>query len=218
MLADPIFFRALKTTLILSITTALLSPLLFSMIAYILVRRSWPGKLILDSIFWGSAGIPGILSGLGLLWVITATPGLNWLYGTIWILIIVVILQGKLTSIQMFKSVFLQMGEDMEEAARIAGAGWLRTYFKIWLPLIAPTLVLMGILNFVIAAGSTGSVILLASRETVTLSLLALEYVTTSTGSAREVAGIISLFIVAMTAGLALIARWVGFHAGVKNR
>ncbi len=218
VLADPIFFRALKTTVILAITTAIISPLLFSMIAYILVRRSWPGKLVLDSIFWGSAGIPGILSGLGLLWVISATPGLNWLYGTIWILIIVVILQGKLTSIQMFKSVFLQMGEDMEEAARIAGAGWFYTYFKIWLPLISPTLVLMGVLNFVIAAGSTGSVILLASRETVTLSLLALEYMTTSTGSAREVAGIISLFIVAMTAGLALIARWVGFQAGVSNR
>ena len=217
VLADPIFFRALKTTVILAITTAIISPLLFSLVAYILVRRSWPGKLVLDSIFWGSAGIPGILSGLGLLWVISATPGLNWLYGTIWILIIVVILQGKLTSIQMFKSVFLQMGNDMEEAARIAGAGWWYTYFKIWLPLIAPTLVLMGVLNFVIAAGSTGSVILLASRETVTLSLLALEYMTTSTGSAREVAGIISLFIVAMTAGLALIARWVGFQAGVKN-
>ncbi|MEE8284826.1 MAG: ABC transporter permease subunit [Alphaproteobacteria bacterium] len=218
VLADPIFFRALKTTVILAITTAIISPLLFSMVAYILVRRSWPGKLVLDSIFWGSAGIPGILSGLGLLWVISATPGLNWLYGTIWILIIVVILQGKLTSIQMFKSVFLQMGEDMEEAARVAGAGWFYTYFKIWLPLISPTLVLMGVLNFVIAAGSTGSVILLASRETVTLSLLALEYMTTSTGSAREVAGIISLFIVAMTAGLALIARWVGFQAGVSNR
>jgi len=218
VLTDPIFFRALQTTLILAISTAIISPLLFSMVAYILVRRNWKGKLILDSIFWGSAGIPGILSGLGLLWVISATPGLNWLYGTIWILIIVVILQGKLTSIQMFKSVFLQMGEDMEEAARIAGAGWFYTYFKIWLPLIAPTLVLMGILNFVIAAGSTGSVVLLASRETVTLSLLALEYMTTSTGSAREVAGIISLFIVAMTAGLALIARWIGFQVGVKDR
>ena len=117
----------------------------------------------------------------------------------------------------MFKSVFLQMGNDLEEAARISGAGWLYTYFRIWLPLIAPTLVLMGILNFVIAAGSTGSVILLASRETVTLSLLALKYMTTSTGSAREVAGIISLFIVAMTAGLALIARWLGFQVGLKN-
>jgi iron(III) transport system permease protein len=217
VLLDPIFFRAFKTTIVLSLSTAIISPLLFSMVAYVLVRRSWPGKLALDSIFWGSAGIPGILSGLGLLWVISATPGLNWLYGTIWILIIVVILQGKLTSIQMFKSVFLQMGNDLEEAARISGAGWLYTYFRIWLPLIAPTLILMGILNFVIAAGSTGSVILLASRETVTLSLLALEYMTTSTGSAREVAGIISLFIVAMTAGLALIARWLGFQVGLKN-
>lgn len=218
VLSDPIFFRSFKTTFLLSMTTAIISPVLFSMVAYVLVRRNWTGKVLLDYIIWGSAGIPGILSGLGLLWVITGTPGLSWLYGTIWILIIVVILQGKLTSIQMFKSVFLQMGEDLEEAARTAGAGWFYTYWRIWLPLIAPTLVLMGILNFVIAAGSTSSVILLASRETVTLSLLALEYMTTSTGSAREVAGIISLFIVAMTAGLALIARWFGFQAGVRDR
>lgn len=217
VLEDPIFFRAFGTTIILSTTTAIVSPVLFSMVAYVLVRTRWAGRTVLDSIFWGSAGIPGILSGLGLLWVVLGTPGLTWLYGTVWILIIVVILQGKLTSIQMFKSVFLQMGHDLEEAARTSGAGWLHTYFRIWLPLIAPTLVLMGILNFVIAAGSTSSIILLASRETVTLSLLALEYMTTSTGAAREVAGIISLFVVLMTAGLALIARWLGFQVGVKN-
>jgi iron(III) transport system permease protein len=218
VLNDPIFFRALGTTFTLSMCTAIISPVLFSMVAYVLVRRNWRGKAVLDTIFWASAGVPGILSGLGLLWVILETPGLNWLYGTIWILIIVVILQGKLTSIQMFKSIFLQMGQELEEAARVSGAGWFYMYFRVWLPLIAPTLVLMGVLNFVIAAGSTGSVILLASRETVTLSLLALEYVTTTTGGAREVAGIISLFIVAMTAGLALVARWFGFQVGVKDR
>ena len=217
VLEDPIFFRALGTTIILSTTTAVISPVLFSMVAYVLVRTRWVGRTLLDSIFWGSAGIPGILSGLGLLWVVLGTPFLTWLYGTVWVLIIVVILQGKLTSIQMFKSVFLQMGADLEEAARTSGAGWLYTYFRIWLPLIAPTMVLMGILNFVIAAGSTSSIVLLASRETVTLSLLALEYMTTSTGAAREVSGIISLFVVAMTAGLALIARWLGFQVGVKN-
>jgi iron(III) transport system permease protein len=218
VLADPIFFRALSTTFIIAISTAVISPVMFSMVAYVLVRRNWPGRLALDSIFWVSAGIPGMLSGLGLLWVILDTPGLNWLFGSIWILIIVAILQGKLTSIQMFKSTFLQMGQDMEEAARTAGAGWLYTYFRIWLPLIAPTMILLGTLNFVLAAGATSSVILLASRDTVTLSLLALEYMTTNVGAAREVAGIISLFIVAMTAGLALVARWFGFQVGVKDR
>ena len=218
VMSDPIFFRALGTTFIISISTAVVSPIMFSIVAYILVRRAWRGRLVLDSIFWVSAGIPGMLSGLGLLWVILDTPGLNFLFGSIWILIIVAILQGKLTSIQMFKSTFLQIGQDMEEAARTSGAGWLYTYFRIWLPLIAPTLILLGTLNFVLAAGATSSVILLASRDTVTLSLLALEYMTTNVGAAREVAGIISLFIVAMTAGIALIARWFGFQVGVKDR
>ena len=218
VLADPIFFRALKTTFILAITTAIVSPVIFSMIAYILVRKKWPGNATLDSIFWFSAGIPGMLSGLGLLWVIVGTPGLSWLFGTIWILIIVTVLQGKLTAVQMFKSSFLQMGQDMEEAARTSGASWTYAYFRIWLPLIAPTLVLIGILNFTLAAGATSSVILLASRDTITLSLLALEYMTSAAGSSREVAGIISLFVVAMTTGLALVARWFGFQIGVKSR
>ncbi len=218
VLADPIFFRALKTTFILAITTAIVSPVIFSMIAYILVRKKWPGNATLDSIFWFSAGIPGMLSGLGLLWVIVGTPGLSWLFGTIWILVIVTVLQGKLTAVQMFKSSFLQMGQDMEEAARTSGASWIYAYFRIWLPLIAPTLVLIGILNFTLAAGATSSVILLASRDTITLSLLALEYMTSAAGSSREVAGIISLFVVAMTTGLALVARWFGFQIGVKSR
>ena len=153
-----------------------------------------------------------------MLWVIVGTPGLNVLFGTIWILIIVTVLQGKLTAVQMFKSTFLQMGQDMEEAARTSGASWTYAYFRIWLPLIAPTLVLIGVLNFTLAAGATSSVILLASRDTITLSLLALEYMTSAAGSSREVAGIISLFIVAMTAGLAIVARWLGFQIGVKNR
>ena len=217
VLSDPIFFRALRTTFTLALSTAIVAPILFSMVAYVLVMRNWPGRTILDSIFWLSAGIPGMLAGLGLLWVILATPGLNWLFGSIWMLLIVSILQGQLTSTQTLKSLFLQIGKDMEEAARVSGAGWFHTYFRIWLPLIAPTLVLMGTYNFVLAAGATSSVILLADRSTVTLSLLALQYMTSVDGAAREVAGIISLFIVAMTAGLALIARSFAFRRGLKN-
>src|SRR5207237_1101952 len=73
------------------------------------------------------------------------------------------------------KGVLVQVGADMEEAARVAGAGWIRTYFIIWLPLLMPTLMLLAVLNFVSAAGATSSIILLASRDTMTLSLMALE-------------------------------------------
>ncbi len=217
VLNDPAFFMALRTTFLVSMTTAIISPILFSMVAYVLVRTRLPGRTTLDIIIWGSAGIPGILSGLGLLWVITGTPGLTWLFGTVWILMIVVIFQGNTTGVQMFKTNILQVGKDMEEAARTSGAGWLKTYWMIWIPLLAPSMVLIGTINFVIAAGSTSSLILLASRETMTLAILALEYMTTDASASREVAGIISLVVIVMTAGLAIFARWLGYRIGVKD-
>ncbi len=216
VLNDPVFVKSLRTTLILASSAAMLSPLLFSVLAYLLVRTRLPGRNILDMMIWSAGAIPGILAGLGLLWVFIDTPGLNFLFGTIWALIIVVILQGKTTGVNIMKGVLVQVGADMEEAARVSGAGWIRTYFRIWLPLLMPTLILLGVMNFVIAAGATGSIILLASRDTMTLSLMALELSTPAVND-REAASIVSIFIILFTFTGALLVRYFGRRFGVHH-
>jgi iron(III) transport system permease protein len=216
VLTDPVFIKALRTTLILASSAAILSPLLFSIFAYILVRTRLPGRGVLDLMIWSSGAIPGILAGLGLLWLFIGTPLLNFLFGTIWALIIVVILQGKTTGVNIMKGVFVQVGADMEEAARVAGAGWIRTYFRIWLPLLMPTLILLAVMNFVGAAGATSSIILLASRNTMTLSLMALELSTTAVSN-REAASIISIFIIVFTVAGALLVRSLGRRFGIQH-
>jgi iron(III) transport system permease protein len=216
VLTDPVFIKALRTTLVLAGSAAILSPALFSIIAYILVRTRLPGRRLLDLVIWSSGAIPGILAGLGLLWLFIGTPMLNVLFGTLWALIIVVLLQGKTTGVNIMKGVFVQVGADMEEAARVSGAGWIRTYFRIWLPLLMPTLILLAVMNFVSAAGATSSIILLASRDTMTLSLMALELSTTTVNN-REAASIISIFIIALTVTGALIVRYFGLRLGVRH-
>jgi iron(III) transport system permease protein len=216
VLGDPVFVKALRTTLLLGTTAAIISPLLFSVIAYMLVRTRLPGRGILDLMVWCSGAIPGILAGLGLLWLFLGTPVLNVLFGTVWALIIVVILQGKTTGVNVMKGVFVQVGADMEEAARVSGAGWIRTYFQIWLPLLMPSLMLLAVMNFVSAAGATGSIILLASRDTMTLSLMALELSSIAVSN-REAASIISIFIIAMTVAGALVVRYFGLRLGVRH-
>ncbi len=215
ILSDPVFTKALRTTLLLGTTAAVVSPLLFSIIAYILVRTRLPGRGALDLMVWCAGAIPGILAGHGLLWLFIGTPGLHVLFGTIWALIIVVVLQGKTTGVNVMKGVFLQVGADMEEAARVSGAGWLRTYFRIWLPLLTPTLILVAVMNFVSAAGATGSIILLASRDTMTLSLMALELSSIAVSN-REAASIISIFIIGITLAGAIVVRAVGARVGVR--
>ena len=216
IMVDPLFIRGLKTTLVLAITAAISSPLLFSIIAYVIVRTRWRGRAALDMIIWGSAAIPGMLSSLGLLLVFVGTPGLAILYGTIVPLIIVVILQGNTTGVNITKGVIIQVGTDMEDAARISGAGWVRTYVQIWIPLLMPTLLLLATMNFVFAAGATSSIILLATRGTFTLSVMALEIASSEAGN-QEQASIVGIFLIIMTVGLALIARRFGLRLGVSH-
>ena len=212
----PEFVNALQTTLILAFSAAVLSPLLFSLLGYIIVRTRWPLRGTLDWIIWISAAIPGMLSGLGLLMVFLGTPVLVFLYGTIFALLIVVIIGGNTTGVNLSKASILQMGFDMEEAARISGSGWMATYFRIWVPLLAPLLILLATLNFVSAAGATSSVILLASRETWTLSILALILASEDIGQVQP-AAIVNLHIAFGTLGVAAVARRFGLSKSVRH-
>ena len=214
VLVDNLFMASLQTTLIISVVAAIGSPLLFVLLAYILVRTKWRGRILLDLIVWGSAAIPGILSGLGLLLIFLGTPGLSFLFGSIWALIIVVVLSGSTTGVNISKAVLVQIGTDMEEAGRVSGAGWTRTYIRVVLPLLMPTLILLATLNFVSAAGATSTVILLASRESLTLSVLALEY---AAFGYLEEANIVGLFVMGFTTFIVVIARYFGLRLGVRH-
>jgi len=213
--ANKRFQDAMKTTLTLAVTAGILSPILFSLLAYVIVRTRQRGRTILDSVIWASAAMPGILLGFGLLLMFLMTPGLRVLFGTIWVLLIVVTISGVTTGTNVFKGVLVQLGASLEEAGRVAGAGWLRTYFRIVVPVLMPTMVLVGMINFVAAAGATSTVVLLASRDTSTLSLLALEY--SASGGLLEEASIISVFITILTVGVALPMRALAMRLGVRH-
>lgn len=212
-LTDSRIALALENTLIIAGSAALIGPLLFSLVAYVLVRTKLPGRSILDSICWLPSAIPGVLSGLGLLWLFLGTPIFRPLYGTLFLLMIASILGGVTISTQILKANFVQLGNELEEASRMSGAGFWRTYFKIVIPLMAQTMGLIGVLKFMFAAQNASSIILLATSESRTLSLLALDQVA---AGQREVASITVIFIMFLTLGVALIARSFGLKVGIR--
>jgi iron(III) transport system permease protein len=95
----------------------------------------------------------------------------------------------------------------------MSGAGFWRTYFKVVFPLMAQTMVLVAVLKFTFAAQNASSIILLATSETRTLSLLVLDQVA---AGYREVASITVIFIVLLTLGVALVARSFGLKVGIR--
>ncbi|HEY7167857.1 MAG TPA: iron ABC transporter permease [Candidatus Binatia bacterium] len=212
-LSDPRILTALQNTLIVAIGAACFGVVLFSLIGYVLVRTKLPGRGILDSICWLPSAIPGVLSGLGLLWMFLGTPFFRPFYGTLLLLAIASVLGGITLSTQILKANFVQLGKELEEASRMSGAGFWRTYSRVVFPLMAQTMVMVAVIKFMFAAHNTSSIILLATSETRTLSLLALDQVA---AGYREVASITVIFIMLLTLGMALIARSLGLKVGIR--
>ncbi|MGH7872127.1 MAG: ABC transporter permease, partial [Candidatus Binatia bacterium] len=212
-LNDPRILQGLHNTLIVAVSAGLVGAVLFSLIGYILVRTKLPGRTVLDSICWLPSAIPGVLSGLGLLWMFLGTPVFRPFYGTLFLLVIAQMLGGITLSTQILKANFLQLGKELEESSRMSGAGFWRTYLRIVFPLMAQTMVMVGVIKFMFAAQHNSAIILLATSETRTLSLLALDQVA---AGYREVASITIIMVTLLTLGLAVVARSFGLKIGIR--
>lgn len=211
-LNNPGLLLAFKNTVIIAGSAALIGPFLFSLIAYVLVRTRLPGRSLLDAICWIPSAIPGVLAGLGLLWLFLGSAIFRPFYGSLFLLILATILGGVTLATQILKANFIQLGNELEEASRMSGAGFWRTYFKVVLPLMAQTMILIALIKFMFAAQHTSSVILLATSHTWTLSLLTLEQI--SYGY-YEQASVTIIFIVLLTLGLGLLGRIFGLKVGI---
>ena len=212
-LNDGRILQGLQNTLIVAVSAGLVGALVFSLIGYVLVRTKLPGRSVLDSICWLPSAIPGVLAGLGLLWMFLGTPLFRPFYGTIVLLVIAQVLGGITLSTQILKANFVQLGKELEESSRMSGAGFWRTYFRIVFPLMAQTMVLVGVIKFMFAAQHNSAIILLATSETRTLSLLALDQVA---AGYREVASITIILVTLLTLGVAVVARSFGLKVGIR--
>lgn len=213
-LSDSRILDGLHNTLIVAVSAGLVGAFFFSLVGYVLVRTKLPGRSILDSICWLPSAIPGVLAGLGLLWMFLGTPFFRPFYGTIVLLVIAQVLGGITLSTQILKANFVQLGKELEEASRMSGAGFWRTYLRVVFPLMAQTMVLVGVIKFMFAAQHNSAIILLATSETRTLSLLALDQIA---AGYREVASITIIFITILTLGIAVVARSFGLKVGIRT-
>jgi iron(III) transport system permease protein len=214
VLGDPAFLSSLTNSLVLSTGAGLGGVLAYAIIAYLLVRSPLPGRRVVDLLAWLPWCIPGILFGLSILWLILASPILSFLYGSLASLIMIMIVAQMPIGIQMMKVSIRQIAVELEQSSRICGAGPIRTFFSIVIPLIRSILVSIFVIVFISALRDISTIIFLASAKSQTLSLLMMQFATSSNLEASAVVGVITTVIVVV---VALLARGFGLQVTVQR-
>ena len=148
--ADPLFWTSMKVTFFFALVSVPLR-LVFALIVALLLQKTSKANAFYRAAYY----LPSIIGGsvaVSILWKrMFATDGvINQILGTnypflgntstaIWTLILLSIWQFG-SSMLIFLSALKQIPTSLYEAAEIDGANKVRTFFKITLPLLTPTI------------------------------------------------------------------------------
>ncbi|MCF6522517.1 carbohydrate ABC transporter permease [Streptomyces sp. JJ36] len=145
-----------------------------SMAGYALARLRFPGRGLLLALVLGVLAVPGVVLLIPRFLVLN-TLGIYDTYAGM-----VLPLMADAAGVFIMKQFFESIPREVEEAARIDGAGFVRTYWSVILPMARPALITLTILSF---QGSWNEFThFLVSTQSA-------EYETLTTGLARFVAG-----------------------------
>lgn len=136
------FLLLVFNTIVFAGITTVLTLLFDSMAAYALARLDFPGKTFA---FWL------VLITLMVPFQVTLIPVFIELFNFGWLDTYQGLIIPRATSafgIFLFRQFFISIPRELDEAARIDGAGHLRIYWQIILPLAKPAIATVAVLNF----------------------------------------------------------------------
>jgi len=211
VLDDPIFLSSLKNTVLLGAGAAFVAVSVYSVVAYITVRTKFWGRSALDLLSWLPFTLPGVILGLGFLWLFLSVPIFRPFYGGLILLVLASALNGMTLGVQVIKSNMVQLGFDLEEASWVMGGSRWTTFRRVVLPTLAPVLLLVGVMTFISATKNVSHIALLVTSANRPMSMLQLDYM----ADARyEAAAVVGTIVVLLTVGVALVARYFGLRVG----
>jgi len=195
--------RAILNSLILASATATLAVLIGSFVGWLDLRTALPGRKLLDYASLVPLGLPGIVVAVALIqfWLRVPLP----IYGTL--LIILLAYTGRFIplGVRSANAAFRQIDPSLEETARVTGAGWLRTFRSVTLPLARPGLFAGWLLVFVPALQELSASVLLFSSGSITLAVAV--YNLYETGALGPVAALAIVTMLIITAAIVLATR-----------
>ncbi|MFI7585607.1 sulfate ABC transporter permease subunit CysT [Spongisporangium articulatum] len=212
---DPLARSAITLTVGSALLVTVINAVMGTLIAWILVRDSFPGRRLVEVVIDIPFALPTIVAGLIL--VSLYGPGgpfgvnLVGTKGGVVLAMLFVTLPFVVRSVQ---PVLIEMDVDVEEAAASLGASGFTTFRRIVLPTILPAVLAGSALAFARALGEYGSIILISANiqgetEVASARMLALLESGDQAGAAA-VASILLVVAIVVLLLMDLLRRWAG--------
>lgn len=132
-------------SVVITICTVFFTVLFTAMAGYALARTHFPGRRVIMVVVAITMFLP---RGYTLIPVFDIIYQL-YLLNTIWAVVVVQVAGGMVFSTFLFMGYFMSANKELEEAARVDGAGFNRTFLYVMLPTARPMIATVGLFSFI---------------------------------------------------------------------
>jgi iron(III) transport system permease protein len=200
----PSAIRTLLITLVFAVFGGLVAVAWSFSMAYMMRRYRDASSMLIRIASWVPAAAPGIVLSLALVWAYLMTPGIRELYGTSWLLVLALIVAMVPIAVRAIEGIIAQIGRDLEDAARISGAGFFSTVVGITGRLCAPNLLAAWLLVGLGISGILDVPLLFQSTGNQTVATMSFQFY--NEGKMSLAAAMYCVYMVLILATVALIA------------
>jgi iron(III) transport system permease protein len=175
---NPELWNATRNSVLLAVSTAGITAIVGILLGYAVVkgRGTLLTKLVEQMAFLPYL-IPSIAFGAIYLGMFAKPIGpIPSLYGTFWLLLLVSAVKTLPYSSRSGTASMMQVGDELEEAALVAGSKWVSRFTQIILPLCSSGLVSGFLLTFITTMRELSLIILIVTPVTRTLPTLTFRY------------------------------------------
>ncbi len=158
MTSSLLFF---KNSLITSFYAAVIGTMAGTMLAYFIMRKTIPGKHLIEFTSLLGFAVPGTIIGIGYILAFNKPPLL--LSGTMTIIVLTMISRTIAVSVEAGTAKLLQLDRSIEEASHTLGANSANTFYRITLPLMFTAFFGSMIYSFIHSMNTLSAVIFVTS-------------------------------------------------------
>lgn len=170
------------------------------LIAYLLVRRSFPGSWVLKFGTLLAFAAPGTIIGIGYVSTFNTAPLL--LTGTAFVLVAAMVVKTLQVGIEAGTNQIRQLDPAIEEAAAVLGASNTRTFARVTLPLLKPALFASMAYAFTRSLTTLSAIIFLVSAQWSLITVTILNQVETMRMGLAAAYSVILIVLVLVVLGL----------------
>ncbi len=136
----PTYRQSLTNSLLIGLIGAAIGIVFTTISAITAYRSKFKARVVVRYLSLYPRAFPGLIVGIGFLWAFLMIPAIGAIRNTIWVMTIAFIMRYLPLGFSSISPSVLQISDELDRAARIAGASWFGATWRILFPILRPAM------------------------------------------------------------------------------